>query len=50
MKASLIAVLIFSSVVLLTTSGCGTARLWGGKASGSPARLGGDISIPLGKP
>jgi hypothetical protein len=49
MKPSFMAVLILGALVLLTTAGCGTARLWGAKAGSSPAHLGGDISIPLGK-
>jgi hypothetical protein len=49
MKCSFMAEIIFEVLVLLTTAGCGNARLWGAKAGNSPARLGGDISIPLGK-
>jgi hypothetical protein len=49
MKSSFITLIILGVLVLLTTAGCGTARLWGAKAGSSPARLGGDISIPLGK-
>jgi len=49
MKSSFMALVILGVLVSLTTVGCGTARLWGGKAGSSPASLGGDISIPLGK-
>jgi len=48
MRVRLVA-LIFTVCFLLIAAGCGTARLWGTKTSNSPARLGGDISIPLGQ-
>jgi len=49
MRTRHIVAIILSSAVLLLAAGCGTARLWGAKSGGSPARLGGDISIPLDK-
>jgi hypothetical protein len=49
MKSSFIAAFLLGVLVLLTTAGCGSARLWGAKAGNSPASLGGDVSIPLGK-
>jgi hypothetical protein len=49
MKSRFMALMILGVLVLLTTAGCCTARLWGAKAGSSPAHLGGDISVPLGK-
>jgi len=49
MKPRSLIALFAGIAVLLIAAGCGHARLWGGKASGSPAHLGGDISIPLDK-